>query len=286
MPWFGDFGMLYYRTDLLEQYGYDGPPTTWDELEEMAQTVQEGERDEGNDAFVGFVWQGSAYEGLTCNMLEWIYTHDGGTMITDGEITLDNPDATAAMERAAGWVGTISPEGVVSYQEEDARNVFQGGNAMFMRNWPYAYAAGQADESQIQGLFDVAPLPTSGGGETAGTVGGWQLAVSAYSENPEAAIEFIRYVTSPEMQIWRAKVGTYVPTIPEVSQDEEVLEVMPFLDTFTDVTRVTRPSDETGDLYNEASAAIFQGGNEILLGTSADEVMTRIEEDLQFLLDQ
>ncbi len=285
MPWFGDFGMLYYRTDLLEEYGYDAPPTTWDELEEIAATVQDGEREKGNDTFVGFVWQGAAYEGLTCNALEWVYSHGGGTFIADGVITLDNEQAAAALNRAAGWIGTISPEGVVSYREEEARNVFQGGNAMFMRNWPYAYAAGQADESTIQGLFDVAPLPHTADNESGGTVGGWQLAVSAYSENPEAGIEFVRYMTSPEVQKWRALVGTFVPTIPAVAEDPEVVEVMPFLANLEDVTRITRPSRETGAFYNEASTAIFQGTNQVLLGSDADTVLPQVEQELQFVLE-
>src|SRR5690606_11370649 len=112
IPWFTDSGLLYYRTDLLAKYGYDAPPTTWDELEEMAQTIQDGERAEGNPDFWGFVWQGNSYEGLTCDALEWIASNGGGTIISpDGQVTIDNPAAVEAVERAAGWVGTISPDG-------------------------------------------------------------------------------------------------------------------------------------------------------------------------------
>ncbi|NJK78733.1 MAG: ABC transporter substrate-binding protein [Chloroflexaceae bacterium] len=281
LPWFGDFGMLFYRTDLLEKYGYDGPPATWDELEEIARTVQEGEREEGNENFTGFVWQGAAYEGLTCDLLEWVYSHGGGTMIENGEVTINNPQAVQALERAASWVGDISPEGVVSYREEDARNVFQGGNAMFMRNWPYAYAAGNSADSPIQGMFDVAPLPTANDGEPAGTVGGWQLAVSEYSPNKEAGVEFVRFMASPEMQKWRALVGSFVPTIPAVAEDPEVIEAMPFLENLADVVRVTRPSRETGEQYNEASTAMFQAANEALLG--ATDAQTALDQAAQRL---
>ncbi len=281
IPWFADFGMLYYRTDLLEKYGYDAPPATWDELEEMAQTIQDGEREEGNDTFTGFVWQGAAYEGLTCDALEWIYSHGGGALIEDGEITLNNPQAAEALNRASGWVGTISPDGVVSYREEDARGVFQGGNAAFMRNWPYAYAAGQEADSPIRDQFDVAPLPVANEGDPAGTVGGWQLGVSTYSESPEASIEFVRYMASPEVQKWRALVGSQVPTIPDVAQDEEVLEALPFLAPLEDVVRVTRPSRETGQRYNEASTAFFQGVYEVLQGADANEVLPNIEQRLE-----
>lgn len=281
MPWFADFGMLYYRTDLIEKYGFAGPPATWDELEEQARTIMEGERAEGNANFTGFVWQGSAYEGLTCNALEWIYTHGGGVFLENGEITINNENAIRALDRARGWVGDISPPGVTGYLEEDARNVFQGGNAAFMRNWPYAYAAGSQDDSPIQGLFDVAPLPVEPGQESAGTVGGWQLGVSAYSRNPEAATEFVRYMTSPEVQTWRAVVGTFVPTIPAVASDPQVIEAMPFLEALQDVVRVTRPSAAAGENYNQASAAIFQGTNQILLGQPAGQIVPQIEQQLQ-----
>lgn len=285
MPWFGDFGMLYYRTDLLEEYGFDGPPETWDELEEIAQTVQDGERENGNSTFAGFVWQGSAYEGLTCDALEWIYTHGGGSIIDDnGEITINNPQAIEALNRAAGWVGTISPDGVVSYREEEARIPFQAGDAMFMRNWPYAYVLGQSDESAVKDKFDVAPLPTANDGEAAGTVGGWQLGVSRYSEDQEAAIEFVRYLTSPEMQKWRATVGSFVPTIPEVAEDPEVLEAMPFLENLQDVVRAARPSGVLGERYNEGSTAFFQAVNQILLGSEAESVLPQVEQRLQRLV--
>lgn len=282
MPWFGDFGMLYYRTDLLEKYGYAGPPATWDELEEIAATIQAGERAEGNNTFVGFVWQGAAYEGLTCDALEWIYTHGGGVIVNeDGEVTLNNPQAVEAINRAASWVGTISPAGVVSFREEDSRTVFQGGNAAFMRNWPYAYAAGNESGSPIRGKFDVTPLPTANGAESAGTVGGWQLGVSAYSENPEAAIEFVRYMTSPETQRWRAIVGSYVPTIPEVAADPDVVEAMPFLETMSTVVRITRPSAQAGERYNDISMAFYQSVYAALQDGNAGQALAQAAAEIE-----
>jgi trehalose/maltose transport system substrate-binding protein len=280
MPWFADFGMLYYRTDLLQEYGFDAPPATWDELEQMAQTIQEGERAE-NANFAGFVWQGAAYEGLTCNALEWVASA-GGDIVTDGQVSINSPEAIEMLTRAQGWIGTISPQGVTSYREEDARNIFQGGNAAFMRNWPYAYAAASQDDSPIAGNFGVAPLPTSGeGGQNVGTVGGWQLGVSRYSQNQEAAIEFVRYMTSPEVQTYRAVVGSYIPTIDAVATDPQVVEAMPFLENLADVVRVTRPSNALGENYNQGSTIVFQGVSRILQGQSPEQVLPQVEQQLQ-----
>jgi trehalose/maltose transport system substrate-binding protein len=283
IPWFADFGMLFYRTDLTEEYGFDGPPATWDDLEEQARTIMEGEVGE-NPNFVGFVFQGNAYEGLTCDGLEWLASSGGGTILEDGQVTLDNDAAKEILNKARGWVGTIAPAGVTTYQEEDARNVFQGGNAAFMRNWPYAYSLAAGDDSPIAGMFDVAPLPAQEGNDHVGTVGGWQLAVSNYSENPEASIEFVRYMTSPEVQTWRAVVASFVPTIATVAEDPQVVAAMPFLENLADVVRVTRPSSEAGDLYNEVSTEFFQGVNEILNGADANDEVPDIAEGIADIL--
>jgi trehalose/maltose transport system substrate-binding protein len=280
IPWFTDFGMLYYRTDLLKKYGFDKPPETWDELEQMAKKIQDGEK-AANANFTGFVWQGKSYEGLTCNALEWIFSHGGGMIIEDGKITVKNPQVEKALGRAKGWVGGISPAGVTGYEEEDARNAFQGGNAAFMRNWPYAYAAGNADQSPIKGKFDVAPLPHEPGQKSGGTVGGWQLGVSKYSKNQDAAIEFVRYMASPEAQKFRAIIGGFIPTIPSVQSDPEVVKAMPFLGRLKSAELLPRPSNSTGARYNEASIAFFQGVGQVLQGTAPSEALQQVEQRLQ-----
>jgi trehalose/maltose transport system substrate-binding protein len=200
MPWFTDFGVLYYRTDLLEKYGFSHPPETWEDLEHMAQTIQDGERT-GNQQFWGFVWQGAKYEGLTCNALEWISSQGGGTIISpDAKITVNDPAVARALNRAKGWVGTISPPNVRGYMEDDAGALFQDGNAAFLRHWPAFYATGNQEQSPIKGMFAVAPLPADPGQPHAGTIGGWQLGVSTYSKEPEAAFAFVQYMTSRDVQ--------------------------------------------------------------------------------------
>jgi trehalose/maltose transport system substrate-binding protein len=290
IPWFGDFGMLYYRTDLLQKYGFSAPPTTWDELQTQAQKIMDGEK-ASNANFTGFVFQGNSYEGLTCDALEWVASNGGGLFVENGKATINNPQAIEILNKAKGWVGTIAPKGVTTYQEEDARNVFQSGNAAFMRNWPYAYAAAKTPDkdgkvSVIADKFDVAPLPHGANGQSSGTVGGWQLGVSKYSKNQDAAVEFVRYLTSPEVETWRAVVGSYVPTIASVAENPDVLKAMPFLKNLASVQRVTRPSRDTGLDYNEASTAIFQGVNQILKGEDAAAVLPGVEQKLNGIVQK
>jgi len=280
MPWFGDVGMLYYRTDLLQKYGFSDPPQTWDELEQMATKIMDGEK--SNASFQGFVFQGDAYEGLTCNALEWIASSGGGMIIDEnGKVTVNNKDAIDMLNRAKGWVGKIAPRDVTSFQEEDARNVFQGGNSAFMRNWPYAYAEGNQSDSPIKGKFDAAPLPAAQGQKHYGCVGGWQLGVSAYSKAKDASIEFVRYMTSPEVETWRAVIGSYVPTMASVASDPDVLKAMPFLSKLNDVVRATRPSGPTGANYNQVSTYFFQGVNKILNGDDASSVIPQVQQQIE-----
>ena len=145
MPYRADVGLLFYRTDLLRQYGYREPPRTWDELEMMAARIQAGERAKGKKQFWGFVWQGAADEVLTCDALEWQAAEGGGRIIErDQTISVNNPQAIRAWQRAAHWVGSISPPGVVGYREWDSLNVWVAGDAAFMRHWPSAYIDSQA----------------------------------------------------------------------------------------------------------------------------------------------
>jgi trehalose/maltose transport system substrate-binding protein len=270
LPWFTDAGIFYYRTDLLEKYGYKEPPKTWEELAEAAKKIQEGERKDGKPDFHGFVFQGKASESVTCNAIEWIYSFNGGTIVEpDKKVSINNPDAIKALETAKGWVGTISPKGVTTYGEEEARNVWQAGNSAFMRNWPYAYALGNDAKSAIAGKFDVTVLPKGGdNGKNAACLGGWNLMVSAYSKAPEAAADLVRYLASEEQQKKRAIGLSMLPTLPALYSDPEVLAKNPYYKNLVDVLQnaVARPSTVTGADYNQLSTAFFQNVNKVLTG--------------------
>ncbi|WP_020681450.1 ABC transporter substrate-binding protein [Marinobacterium rhizophilum] len=270
MPWFTDAGVLYYRKDLLEKYAQP-VPDTWEDLTEIAAKVQQAERDAGNEQMWGYVWQGRAYEGLTCDALEWIYSYNGGTLVdASGEITINNPQAVQALDTARGWIGTISPEGVLSYGEEEARGVFQSGNSVFMRNWPYAWGLAQSEDSPVKDKVGVVALPKGGAsGRPAGTLGGWQLAVSNYSAHPALAADLVMYLTSYEEQKRRAIEGSYNPTIEALYKDQDVLDAVPFFGSLyeTFANGVPRPSSVTGDNYGRVSNAFFNSVHGVLSGT-------------------
>jgi trehalose/maltose transport system substrate-binding protein len=284
LPIFTDAPALYYRADLLEKHGAT-VPTTWEELTVTAQMVQDAERAEGNADIWGFIWQGNAYEGLTCNALEWVKSFGGGQIVEpDGTISINNAEAAAALELAASWVGTISPEGVLAYQEEEARGLWQTGNAVFMRNWPYAYGLGNGDDSAVKGLFGVATLPTGGGNDTsAATLGGWNVAVSKYGDNQEAAISLALYLAGAEAQKQRALNESNLPTIIALYDDADIAEQQPIIPQWKDVflQAVPRPSAPTLGSYNQVSSMFWSATHDVLSGNaSAAEALENLEADL------
>jgi trehalose/maltose transport system substrate-binding protein len=283
MPWFTDAGVLYYRKDLLDQYGHD-VPETWEQLTEIAREIQNAERAEGNERMHGYVFQARAYEGLTCNALEWIASANGGNLVEqDGEISINNSRAAAALDLAASWIGDIAPNGVLNYTEEEARGVFQGGNAVFMRNWPYAWSLSQGEGSEVRDRVGVTQLPHSGDGSSAATLGGWNLAVSRYSENAELAAELVAFLTGHDEQKRRAIQASYNPTLETLYQDEEVLEAVPFFGTLYDtfVNAVARPSAPTGDAYGRVSNAFFSATHEVLSGNkNGEQAVADLDRDL------
>jgi len=289
IPWFTDAGGLYYRTDLLEKYDLS-VPTTWDELTETAQIIQDGERAEGDAEFYGYVWQGNSYEGLTCDAHEWLTSETGDTFITaDGQVNVNNDAFIGALERAYGWIDTISPPGVVNFGEEEARNYWQSGKAAFMRNWPYAYGPGNADDSLIKGLFDFAPLP-AGEVTAAACLGGWQLAVSKYANNIDVAVSVASFMASYDEQKARAlSPHGSNPTIPALYEDPELLEANLLFTRMGAIlaTAYPRPSGFTAAEYDRASEVFYATIHLVLTGEiDAASAVDELEFELSDIVDE
>lgn len=231
MPWFIDAGLLYYRKDLLAKYKQN-IPRTWAELSATARLIQNAERSSGHPQMWGYVWQGGPYEGLTCNALEWIVSHGGGSIVeTSGAVTVDNPATIAALRMAKSWIGDISPASVMSAREEESRAIFQSGNAVFLRNWPYVWSVVNAPDSPIRNQVGIAILPRGPNGKTGTTLGGHQLSVSSYSRHRATAIDLVMFLTGREEQKRRARILGRSPTIGSLYQDTHLLAMNPYQET-------------------------------------------------------
>lgn len=246
LPVYVDAGLLYYRTDLLDKYGYSEPPRTWTELAEMAARVQEGER-AANPAFWGFVWQGAQYEGLVCNFLEYAVSSGGGFVDERGNLTLDAAEnATAlAFMRDLIAVRRISPPNTYTeMKEEEVRTFFEGGNALFERNWPYAWALHQGETSRVRNKVGITLLPRAEGGRHAAALGGWHVAVSRSSDNKKASWEVVKFIVSPQAQMGFARTLGWNPARQDIYDSPDLLAQAPHLVTLRDVfrTAVARPN--------------------------------------------
>jgi multiple sugar transport system substrate-binding protein len=230
LPWFADAGLLYYRRDLLAQHGL-APPGTWPDLVAAAHTVTRAQR-----GLHGFVWQGKQYEGLVCNALEFVWSHGG---------TLDAARADAAARglafmRALVTEG-VTPPHVTTLTEEPARVIFGRGDALFLRNWPYAWRLLDRAGSPVRGRVGVALLPHAPGQSPAATLGGWQLGVNAFSTRPEAAERLTAFLAAPAAQKAMATAYGYSPPRRSLYEDAELAAAQPFLVQLPAVLDAARP---------------------------------------------
>lgn len=244
LPVYVDGGLLYYRKDLLDTYDYDAAPQSWGELREMALKIQAEERAAGKEEFWGFVWQGAQYEGLVCNALEYFVSAGGGFINQQGNSMLDakaNQQALSFM-RALIHEDKISPPNTFTdMKEEEVRRAFQSGNALFERNWPYAWALHNADDSPVKGKTAAAPLPYFKGHQGASTLGGWHAVVSAYSDRKEDAVKLLKYLTSYEVQKRFTLELGWNPSREDMYNDGEIAEKIPHLIKLKQVFRNAFP---------------------------------------------
>src|SRR5215469_11244380 len=283
VPYKTHVAVLAYRTDLLRQYAYSHPPETWDELESMAARIQAGERAKGRQDFWGYVWQGAATEGLTCNALEWQVAEGGGRIIEDDEtISVNNPAAIRAWQRAARWIGRISPPSVVAYRETDSLNVWDSGNAAFMRSWEWGYRLTHPHESPVLDRTGYTSMPGGRGGRV-GTLGGYGLAVSRSSAHSREAVTLIRFLIAREL---RSKAD---PSQSEPGAEPRLYDLPQVLHAYAPSAQlsrqnsrlVSRPSKVTGHAYEDVTKAYIQAVHSVLTGKrSAPMAAAALEKHL------
>lgn len=267
LPFYQEMGGLYYRADLLDKYGIE-VPETWAELEAAARTIQDGERAEGNGRFWGYLFQGAIGEELGANATEWMVSHRGKPIVGADGVVLDDPRYLEALEMAAGWIGTISPREVLSFDEEDARGVFQQGNAAFMRNMPYVYPLLESPISAVSGKVGATFMPGAHGNPPVSLLDGWALAVAAGSQYPVEASFLADHLTSVAQQRSRALQADFFPSQVVLFSDNEVSDHFPMVDTYEliEANIRMRPSRlvgrgyaESADVFREAIHAVLSG---------------------------
>ncbi|MFQ4136508.1 ABC transporter substrate-binding protein [Nodosilinea sp. PGN35] len=242
MPFRSDMGMLYYRTDLLEQVGLE-PPETFDDLIAASEAIQAQ-----TDVDWGFTWQGLQYEGLVTNFIEIIAGYGGFWIDPDSlAVGLDQPAGIQAVEFMKGVIDQrISPPGVTNYIEEDALRQFQNGSAAFLRNWPYAWAEANREGTAVAGNIALKPMVHAEGQQPAACLGGWGFGISSTTPHPEEAWRVVEFFTSPGPMKQFITEFAYVPSRRALFTDPDVLAVFPHYEQLLEVAETAIPRPPVG----------------------------------------
>ncbi|WP_130423983.1 extracellular solute-binding protein [Edaphobacter modestus] len=287
VPYHPHVGVLYYRTDLLTKYGYQIPPQTWSELEKMAFRIQEGERATGDETFWGFVWPGAADECLTCLALEWQASEGGGRIIeANRTVSVNNVNAIRAWERAARWIGWISPPNVTAYEELDSVNHFENsGKAAFSLGWISDYFLTNLAKPMIYGKMGLTSVPSGKMG--VGTLGGFGLGISGRSKHQREAIALVKFLLHKEAELEAASRSAELPTGTVFYRLPTILKAysrsIPAGQAPGDGI-VSRPSTVAGRNYEDVSRAYAAAVHSVLTGrNSAPEAAAELETELEHI---
>ncbi len=277
LPWFIDSGMLYYRKDLLEGIGAK-PPESWDSLIDSAKKLTSSGK-----AKFGFLWQAKQAEVLVCDLVSFIGSNDGAILQPDGKtVSVASDAAVEAVQLMHDLIKKyqITPEDVLSWDEEPSRGPFTSGDAGFLRNWSYVWKISQSkDDSSVVDKVGVAPLPHFEGKKSAACLGGYQYGVNASSKNKEAAIEFVRWMSSPETQLRFATQLGLCPTRAAVLDDPKIAQEQPFMQSLKSVFigAIGRPvtpkyPQVTLVLQSAVSSALTSGDVKSALKNAAEKI--------------
>jgi multiple sugar transport system substrate-binding protein len=263
VPQATDSAFLYYRADKVSSV-----PQTWQELYSQAKSSG------------GIVYQGSSYEGLTCDYLELAFAAGGKVISDDGKKSLINsPENLKALQfMVDGIKSGAAPKAVTTYMEEESRRAFESGKYAFMRNWPYAYALGNAKGSKVKGKFKVAPFPTFEGAGKAGILGGHNLVISTFSRNAPGEFKHNDFLSSPEIEQMYAAKYSIAPTLSATYDDPAVKQALPFAAELKQAIEQAK-SRPVSPVYPQISQAIYKNVNEALAGQMSPQDALKNADD-------
>ncbi|GAA4206837.1 ABC transporter substrate-binding protein [Microbispora amethystogenes] len=271
-PYTSNAGLLYYRSDILKKEHLK-PPRTWAELRDQARRL-------GAKYHIGgYAGQFLPYEGLTVNFAEAVQSAGGSILSPDARtVTMDLGSARAALGFLVGGVteGWI-PREALTYKEEESRLAFQEGRLLFARNWPHAY--GPATHSRLAGKFAVTRLPGLDGPGSS-SLGGYNLAVSAFSKRQKSALDFIRYFTGRDNERLVLTEGSFPPVWADLYDDPELIRRFPYLPVLKEAILSARPRPVTAD-YNQVSLVISSAvSGALALAKPVDETVADLKQGL------
>jgi multiple sugar transport system substrate-binding protein len=251
VPDYSNADLLYYRKDILAKAGKQ-PPRTWAQLQQLAETVAP---EYGLDGYAGTF---APYEGLTVNFAEAVQSAGGSILSPEGtKVTVNSARALTGLEFLVngfqqGWI----PKVTLTYEEESAQQAFEAGKFLFLDNWPDVYGALSAPgpDNQVYGKFGVAALPGPNGTGSS-SLGGANLAISAYSQHQRTALNFIKYMTDLANERQMLEQGSFPPVWTQLYTNKSLIRSYPYLPVLEQAINSAQPRPAITN-YDQASLAI------------------------------
>jgi multiple sugar transport system substrate-binding protein len=271
VPDYSNADVLYYRKDILARAGMQ-PPRTWDQLQRLAETVAP------RYGLYGYAGTFAPYEGLTVNFAGAVQSAGGSILSPEGtKVTVDSPRALRGLEFLVngfrqGWI----PKVALTYEEESSQAAFEAGKFLFLDNWPDVYAALSlpGPPNQVYGKVGIAPLPGPDGPGSS-SLGGANLAISAFSQHQQTALNFIKYMTDEANERQMLEQGSFPPVWTQLYTDKSLSRSYPYLPVLEQAINSARPRPAITN-YDQASLAI---------SSAVYEALTRQKQPAQALAE-
>lgn len=279
-PWFTNSSVMFYRTDVLEQLGAEVPTTYegWMKLADQAVGV--------NGVEYGADFQAAQSEALVCNWVEYIWNNGGDVLDQDGKPVINSANNIEATTIMKTLVNQYAPSGVTTYTETESEQVFKEGKCLFIRDWSGFWSSGQDEGSKVTGKMGATFLPVGPKGDTPHTcLGGLNLAVNNAIDKgqKEAAVEFIKYMTSVTTQKEMTLISSQPPVVKDVYTDAEILKEIPFYKDFYNVI-LGGKSRPKSPQYAKVSDAIQRNIHQALTGeVEVEAALNKLQEEVAAL---
>jgi multiple sugar transport system substrate-binding protein len=264
VPYDTNGGLLYYRKDILDKAGKQ-PPKTFDEMKALCPLAKQNNM----DCYAG---QFAKYEGLTVNFAEAVQAAGGEIMTNNGtQVALGAPAVQGLGFLADGFKNGTIPKQAITYQEEPSRRAFMSGKLMFLRNWPYVYGLASKPDpaNKVRGKFGVVPLPGFTGPGSS-SLGGLNLAVSAFSKKQQSATEFLKLASTEEQMKSMSMLSAEPPAWADLYEDPDMVKKFPYLPTLKEGLLAAKPRPIT-PYYQEVTSAIEEEAYTALQGQKAPD---------------
>jgi len=251
LPYVGNSQLFFYRKDLFAKYGLK-EPAMWTDVFAAAKTIQENETGPDGGKMYGYVMRAAQGNAAVADFMPIFWAFGAEMFDANGKPTVNSPEGIDAL-RFMLELGKYSPPGYASFNADEVSAHLLHGTAAMSINWPaWISAFNDPSKSKVIGKIEFTTLP---GARKAGQaeIGNWLIAIPRYSQNSEAAMDFLLWATSAEQMRRSAERGN-PPTRKSLFQDAALVARFPAYPAQLRSLETSRPRPRTPQ-WNEIENA-------------------------------